>query len=203
MSTCSPRKPPSLSPSLPLSNTQYQSTLTTPASTHPTYPEYSRPFELKLVGDREHLPRGILIAGTRQHTDEGFFKSVHLGGTQQAQIVADAIQKEKEEWAAKVVVDSTTFRVGHLSVRDKPIQMERAEDILHDEPARRDLKTLRYKTSKSTGKLITYGVPPLSIFNSEPYSTTSQSASVLARHDDRTKFITTYGKLPPSLPSSK
>ena len=30
--------------------------------------EYARPFELKLVGDREQLPRGFLTAGTRQVT---------------------------------------------------------------------------------------------------------------------------------------
>ena len=118
---------------------------------------------------------------------------MHLGGTQQAQLVANAIKKEKEDWAAKVVVDDTTFRIGHLNVRDKPIQMERAGDILHDEPARRDLKTLRYKTSKSTGKLITYGVPPLSMFNEEEYSHISKSASVLGRNDDRTRFVTTSG----------
>ena len=144
------------------------------------------------------MPRGVLIAGTRQHADESFFKSVHLGGTQQAQIVADAIRKEKEDWTAKVVVDSTTFRVGHLNVRDKPIQIERAGDILHDEPARRDLKTLRHKTSASTGKIITYGVPPLSMFNEEPYSPhASKSVTILARQDDRTKFITTSGTILP------
>ena len=33
-----------------------------------TLVEFARPFELKLVGDREHLPRGVLIAGRRQVT---------------------------------------------------------------------------------------------------------------------------------------
>ena len=132
-----------------------------------------------------------------QHTDKGFFKSVHLGGSQQAQLIADAIKQEKEDWAAKVVVDSTTFRVGHLKVRHKPIQMDRAGDILHDEPARHDLKTLRYKKSKSTGKLITYDVPPLSMFTEEPYAPPlSKSASVLGRVDDRTKFMSTHGNVP-------
>ena len=116
-------------------------------------PEYARPFELRLVGDRTQLPRGVLVGGTRHEPDPAFFRSVHLGGEKQAEIIAAAAAKEKEDWAAKVVVEDTSFQVGKFNVRDRPMQLDRTDDILRDEPQRRDLKTLRHKTSKSTGKV--------------------------------------------------
>lgn len=153
-------------------------------------PEFSRPFQLKLVGDRTHLPRGVLVGGTRHEPDPAFFKSVHLGGEKQAQLVAEALAKEKEEWAAKVVVDNTSFKVGHFNVRDRPMQLDRTADILHDEPQRSDLKTLRHKTSKSTGKVITYEPPPLAMFSTGAFVANEGIVNLL-RKEDRTQFMTT------------
>ena len=153
-------------------------------------PEFARPFELRLVGDRTQLPRGTLVGGTRHEPDPAFFRSVHLGGEKQAEIIAAAAAKEKEDWAAKVVVENTSFQVGKFNVRDRPMQLDRTDDILHDEPKRRDLKTLRHKTSKSTGKVITYEPPPLSVFSTGQF-VQNEGVVNLLRKEDRTKFITT------------
>lgn len=147
---------------------------------------FERPFELKLVGDRTKLPRGLLTGGTEP--DPAAFRSVHLGGENQARIIQEAADQEKREWAAKVVVDTLSVQVGGFKVRDKPIQMNRTQDILHDEPKREELKHLRTRVSH-LGNDWGYSVAPLSILNSEQY-VPNQAANALMRTTNPDKFIT-------------
>ena len=93
-------------------------------------PEFQREFQLKLVGDKKRLPRGALVAGMGGDKDPAAFKSVHLGGEGQARIIEEALEKEKADWAAKVVVDDTSFKVGGFTVKEKVFQFERTNDIL-------------------------------------------------------------------------
>jgi len=149
-------------------------------------PEFERPFELKLVGDRTTLPRGAQTGGFEM--DPNAFRSVHLGGVNQAKIVAEAAEKEKKDWASKVVVDTLTVQVGGFKVRDKPLQMDRTSDILHDEVHRENLKHLRTRESHR-GNDWAYHPTPLSILNSELY-VPNQAANALVRTTNPDKFIT-------------
>ena len=80
--------------------------------------------------------------------------------------------------------------MGQLAVRDTPLQQDRTSDILHDEPHRKDLKTLRHKTSKSTGKVIVYEPAPLSMFSTGTF-VQNEGVENLLRKEDRTRFIKT------------
>ena len=151
---------------------------------------FEREFELKLVGNREKLPRGGLTGGTE--IDPHAFRSVHLGGDNQARIIAEAAEKEKKDWNDKVIVDNLTIKVGGFKIRDKPLQVNRTQDILHDEPKRKELINLRHRTSH-LGEDWSYAPAPLSILNAEPY-VSNQAATALLRTTNPDKFITS-GKL--------
>jgi hypothetical protein len=149
---------------------------------------FDREFQLKLVGDRHKLPRGLPTVGTRFDKDPDAFKSVHLVGDAQRKIVEEAQAKEKEEWESKVVVDHIDFKMCGFKIRDKPLQMNRTEDILHGEPKKEALQFLRTRESH---KKKDYGLKPapLSIMNDGEYIQ-NQSALALLRKADPNKFIT-------------
>lgn len=147
---------------------------------------FERPFELKLVGDRSKLPRGKLTGGTEP--DPQAFRSVHLGGENQARIIAEAAAQEKKEWRDKIVVDNLTVQVGGFKIRDKPLQVNRTTDILKDEPKRQELIHLRNRVSHR-GDDWGYHTAPLSILNAEPYIQ-NQATNALLRTADPSKFIT-------------
>jgi hypothetical protein len=147
---------------------------------------FERPFQLKLVGDQHKLPRGKLTGGLEP--DPAAFKSVHLGGEQRARIIQEALEQEKKDWEAKVVVDHLSIKVGGFKVRDKAIQMDRTSDILHDAPQREPLKHLRTRVSHR-GADWGYQPAPLSILGAEKY-VSNQAANALMRTTQPDKFIT-------------
>jgi len=149
---------------------------------------FQRPFQLKLVGDRHTLPRGLLTGGAADDKDPASFRSVHLGGTGQALIIQQAEEKEKSDWQSKVVVDDISFKVGGFVTRDKAPQYERTKDILKGEPKRKELAHLRTRKSV-TGKDFSYAPAPLSLLSSGQYKP-NQAANALLRGSDKTKFIT-------------
>jgi hypothetical protein len=150
--------------------------------------QFSRPFELKLVGDRNKLPRGVLTAGDNGDKDPNAFRSIHLGGDDQAKIIEQAAIKEKEDWAKKVVVDSLSVKIGNFHPRDRPLQIDRTADILKDAPNRNALKFIReYKSSK--GRDLKYDTTPLTILSKGPF-VQNASEKALLRTADKTKFIT-------------
>jgi hypothetical protein len=79
-------------------------------------------------------------------------------------------------------------QVGGFKVRDRPLQVNRTQDILKDPPKREELIHLRTRTSH-LGDDWGYQVAPLSILNSEPFRQ-NQAATALARTSDPSKFIT-------------
>jgi len=152
-------------------------------------PEFQREFQLNLVGDQKRLPRGQLVAGMDGDKDPAAFKSVHLGGEGQARIVEEALEKEKADWAAKVVVDDTSFKVGGFTIKEKVFQFERTNDILKDAPVRKELRHLRDRKSVS-GKLdYSYSVAPLSLLSSGPF-VQNAAADALVRQKQPGKFVT-------------
>ena len=118
--------------------------------------EFERPFDLRLVGDRAKLPRGKVTAGDKQ--DPAAMRSIHLGGEGQAKIIEDALEKEKEDWKKKVVVDSLSIKIGGFKERDKVLQFQRTKDILDGEPNRLALKHLRTKKSVTGTHSLTYSL---------------------------------------------
>lgn len=149
-------------------------------------PEYEKPFELKLIGDKKKLPRGKQVAGDEK--DPAAFRSVHLGGDDALRVMQEAVEKEKAEWKAAVVVDHIDFKVGGYNVRDTPIQLDRTNDILVGEAKTNALKAIRSAKS-STGKDISYHVAPVTLMNQEPYVPNAVSNALL-RTKDETKFVT-------------
>ena len=148
---------------------------------------FERPFQLKLVGDKQQLPRGNIVEGGKK--DDNFFRSVHVGGEAQLKLMEEAQQKEREDWLSKVVVDSAAFKVGGFKVKDKPLQMDRGKDLLKDEPQQVALKML-YKRESHLGKDFGHKQTPITIMNLEKY-VQNQSQQALVRKTDQTKFITT------------
>lgn len=67
-----------------------------------------------LIGDRSKLPRGLVVGGL--DPDPNFWRSVHVSGSQGAEMQAKALEAEKEEWMSKVVVDDLSFKVSHLTL---------------------------------------------------------------------------------------
>ena len=150
-------------------------------------PSFSRPFQLKLVGDRTQLPRGAMVNG--QQRDPNCFRSVHLGGEKQAQLVAEAMEQEKKQWADKVVVDSHSVKVGGFKVRDRAIQVDRTSDILKDPPRRKELHHLRNRKSHR-GADWGYTTAPLSLLNTNEPFVSNAAANALVRKVEHHKFIT-------------
>jgi hypothetical protein len=149
-------------------------------------PSFEYEFQLKFVGDRYRLPRGQLM--NDNVTDPDYFRSVHLGGENQARIVQEALDKEKEEWKTKVIVDDIAFKVGKMNVRDRPIQSDKCSDILHDEPKRKELIHLRERLGHRNTSMA-YTTAPLSILNSESFAPNA-GQKLLARVADSSKFVT-------------
>ena len=58
--------------------------------------QFSKPFQLSLVGSKTKLPRGTVDTATMKLKDPNFFRSVHIGGEEQAKMLAEAKLKEKE-----------------------------------------------------------------------------------------------------------
>lgn len=150
-------------------------------------PEFERDFQLKLVGDRNTLPRGKLLPIGAQ-PDPNAFRSVHLIDEEKARLIAETERREKEEWQAKVKVDHLDFKMSGFKVRDKPLAVDRASDILKSEPKSVALQKLRTLTSH-TGKDFGYTTTPLSLMNAEPYVQNAATKALL-RMEDSTKFIT-------------
>lgn len=151
-------------------------------------PQYAREFELSKVGDRSQLPRGKMTDGGRLTKDPNAFRSVHLVGDAQRKIIEEAQAKEKEDWDKKVVVDHMDFKMCGFKVRDVPVRMNRANDILHGEPQKEALKYLRTRESHK-GKDYSLKAAPLSIMGSEPF-VSNAAANALVRQTDPSKFIT-------------
>lgn len=152
--------------------------------------EYSRDFELKLVGDRDRLPRGQLTAGYKGDKDDDCFRSVHVKGVKAQKIMEEAQAKEVAEWKSKVVVDHIDFKMSGFKVRDKPILCDRGNDILQGEPKQKALKQLRELKSLG-GKDYGYKTTPLSMLADEPFADNAVGDRALARVTDKSKFITT------------
>jgi hypothetical protein len=93
-----------------------------------------------------------------------------------------------KDWAKKVVVDHTDFKVGGFKVRDTPLQNDRAKDILKDEPKRLVLKML-YDRVSHTGKDISHKPTPVTIMNTGPFVDKAAHTALL-RRTDTTKFVT-------------
>ena len=144
-----------------------------------------------------------MTAGDKQ--DPAAMRSIHLGGEGQAKIIEDALEKEKEDWKKKVVVDSLSIKIGGFKERDKVLQFQRTKDILDGEPNRLALKHLRTKKSVTgthsltthllthslthSGRDLHYETAPLSIMQSGPF-VQNAAQKALMRGVDRTKFIT-------------
>ena len=150
-------------------------------------PVYDHDFQLKLVGDKSKLPRGVLVEG--ENVNKDFFRSVHLGGDDALQIMEAAIAKEKSDWLDKMVVDHTDFKVGGFKVRDKPIMVDRIKDILKDEPKTKALVALRTMKSVTSGRDMSYGPTPIGIMTREEYIPNALSKA-LVRTKDETRFVT-------------
>jgi hypothetical protein len=112
-----------------------------------------------------------------------------LGGEGQAKIIEEAAEKEKTDWADKVVVDSLSVKIDGFCVRDKTYQFERANDILHGEPQRKELKYLRTRKSIG-GRDFSYAPPPLSITSVGEF-VDNQAAKSLLRGNQPDKFTKT------------
>lgn len=72
--------------------------------------EFSRPFELKLVGSRTKLPRGVVSEENMKSKDQNFFRSVHIGGEAQMKMLSEAKIKEKEVMYCGIVDCSKTLK---------------------------------------------------------------------------------------------
>lgn len=150
-------------------------------------PEFEHPFQLKLIGHPTSLPRGSLTAGLEPDPD--CFRSVHLGGEQQAKIVEEALRKEKQEWLEKVRVDSLTMKVSGFNVRDRPIQMDRNKDILKDEPQCDALRHLRSRYSHRGADWSLEPITTCTINNVDGYRPNA-AINALVRTTQPQKFIT-------------
>ena len=82
--------------------------------------------------------------------------------------------------------------MGGYAVRDKPIPVDRANDILKGEPKKYALQKLRsMKTAK--GNDISYHTAPVSILISDEYLGAQGTKTILTRKSDETKFVTAKG----------
>jgi hypothetical protein len=143
-------------------------------------PKFEKEFELKYIGHPTVLPRGQQV--NSHSKDPAFFKSVHLGGEKIQELLEQSLKEEKALWESKVVVETKDFKMSGFKIRDKPLQMDRAKDILKDPPKKQALKQLYAKD---------YEPSPLSIMLQEPYVPPPNAASnTLGREYNPDKFIT-------------
>jgi hypothetical protein len=152
------------------------------------WPEYKKEFDLKDVGSRTVLPRGAILVGGQGDKDPKGFQSVHIGGEGRAKLVEEDEERAKKEWMDKVVVDSLSFQMDGFVTRDKTLQFQRTNDILHGEPNRKVLKYLRSRKSVG-GRDFSYAPPPLSITSQGEYM--GSGKAMIGRVADPNKFIQT------------
>ncbi|CAM9755289.1 unnamed protein product, partial [Choristocarpus tenellus] len=148
-------------------------------------PEYDRDCDTSLIGNRSRLPRGRM----KSCVNPGFFQSVHLGGDGLAKEKADTKLKEEEIWKSKVVVDNTDFLVGSFSVRDRPLQVDRAKEILQS-PIKKTAFRMVRNARLPSGRRALLRPAPVSAFASEPF-VDHKDFTVDLRGDDPELFVGT------------
>lgn len=85
----------------------------------------------------------------------------------------------------QVIVDDTDFRVGNFSVRDTPLQVDRAKDILHLPTKKTAFKMIRNARLPS-GKRALLRPPPISTFSQEPFVEPEDfTVSIRGNHRER------------------
>ena len=133
-----------------------------------------RPFQTRIRADA--------LFGAR---DPEYWTSVHLGGDGLAAELAALRRREREEWAAKVVVDDLTFRVvGGLAIGegDPAAQstLNRLRPMLEDSPRKLSMKILHRK-----GKFD--GPAPVNMMLEVPWS--AGDRDTLLRKPNKEKWI--------------
>lgn len=84
-----------------------------------------------------------------------------------------------------MVVDDTDFRVGKFSVRDTPLQVDRAKDILQLPVTKKTFKIVRNARLPS-GKRVPLHAPPVSAFSAEPFVEPEDfTVSIRGNHRER------------------
>lgn len=82
-------------------------------------------------------------------------------------------------------MDDTDFRVGNFSVRDTPLQPDRAKDILHSPINKKAFKIVRNARLPS-GKRVPFLPAPVSAFSSEPFAEPEDvTVSIRGNHRER------------------
>lgn len=89
----------------------------------------------------------------------------------------------------QVVVDDTDFRVGNFSVRDTPLQADRAKDILQPPVHKTAFKIVRNARLPS-GKRAPLRAAPVSAFSLEPFAE-PEDFTVSIRGDHRERWAAT------------
>lgn len=153
-------------------------------------PRFAKEYSRDDIGNPRRLPRGRMVL--EKSTD--FFNSVHLVGTELAQEQQEALQRDRELWKSKVVVDSLSFRVDGFQNRDRTLQLDRTADILHDPPMTRALKKVRNARLPS-GKRVPLEPAPLGVLSAEPFvESTHLANSLRPTHPSRFTVTTTDGQ---------
>mmetsp|Transcript_7800 Transcript_7800/g.18584 ORF Transcript_7800/g.18584 Transcript_7800/m.18584 type:complete len:298 (+) Transcript_7800:71-964(+) len=145
-------------------------------------PRFERPYDNNNLGSSTRLPRGSMYLDK----DPEFFRSVHLCGEGLAKEKEDNKKREEELWQSKVVVDDLDFKVGGFNVRDRPVQLEKASDILQGKAQKISIKMVRNARLPS-GKKVPLRQPPYSMFTRAEYSDPRDFTEDL-RADDPTTY---------------
>lgn len=127
-------------------------------------PKFERPYDNANLGSERRLPRGRMIL---DHNPD-FFTSVHLTGSGLAQEKAENKRLEEEAWKSKVVVDHLDFKVGGYNVRDRPLQINKTDDILKGPALSKGIRIVR-NAKLPSGKKVPLRALPISALSSEPY----------------------------------
>ena len=148
-------------------------------------PQYERPYDSQNVGSEQRLPRGKITL----NANPDYFKSVHLTGAGLAEEKLAQKAAEEAAWQAKVVVDHLDFKVGGFNVRDRPLQMNRTDDVVKGPVKNKPLLMVR-NAKLPSGKKVPLRPLPISAFSSEPYSDPRDFTADL-RPDDFETFLAT------------
>uniref|UniRef100_A0A7S1U4M0 Uncharacterized protein n=1 Tax=Phaeomonas parva TaxID=124430 RepID=A0A7S1U4M0_9STRA len=157
-------------------------------------PKYERDYESKHLGDRNRLPRGRMALDD----DPKFFSSVHLVGDKLAKEMEEAEKAQEELWRSKIAVDDLHFHVGNFNIRDRPMQTERRNDILHGKVKNKALRIVR-NAKLPSGKKIPFRQAPYSIFTRDQYKD-PRDFTLDLRPDDPEHFYGTDPKTGQTLP---
>ena len=91
-------------------------------------------YDGNLIGDPHLLPRGAKLPQERNDAD--FFRSVHLGDTEEGLYAEQVARRDADEAAflERVVVDTLDFKVGHYGVNNNlregfPCAADRTRDM--------------------------------------------------------------------------